>query len=1358
MEWWQKLKYLGLMLGLAIAANFVFLSGRINALGPNNGECVQTGDSIICPDLYCVTQSLTCDPAGNQCFCKPAPIAGADDNQSCEIATGSQIFFERDSNNNISEIVLSNGVWRAIVNKLSFIYGDDLSDYGIDVSRRAIIFTPKDPSTTGDDFRHYSSDFLTPLKDWDKFKNYILRNEGIEIKKPKVLEDESAVKLGMGFDAYIPKDSDSGYIFNQTYELTLSEELAKTANERLSGDMEKKFGNRQICGVDLFAQNQFFYSKGSPMSMPAIDNPLERTACLGTSELLLRLVVPTIDSTFVNKSWLVTAYTSRNCFGSNLEEKSPFLLPFVHYTGRTATDTTTRIASSLIVPSGGKRPIYQTYQDNRFRGIIFPRDDPNREKNVKKIEEECDKLKSDANFDDPTTQFDCEPSGILKFLKGNPSKSYSDIIAEEMSKKDKLNCQLVSPSFGANVQNLKIQPSWTTHKLISGVSKTENEINKLLPKPLIKICEDYHKANERKRILCKYNSLNCYTQNISPDLSGGDICAFMEDNPWLRLGRWAMCPVLKTGVLTADSSQKMIEDIFHIDQKTLADPKIDAVWKAMRNIANIILIIAFLVLIFSQLTGFGLSNYQIKTTLPKILIMAVFINLSLTIAQAGLDIANIMGGSISSLFQYIAKLIGFSLNPATNGAFDGATFGAIATKAAMVAGILVLVIPMFLTILFGILTLFLLLSLRQGLVIFLALVSPIVFASGAISNNKKMISNWLKFYIVILLIYPVAQIIYSSSLIAKIVLENLGSGGLNSDLLKLVALTLPCASLVAIPFVAKAMFKGASSLAAKISSGVSGAGQLAQTQARAHRQKSYFRQSLGSFVGTGISNLLMGSTKGRRLRMSQSGQPFKPRFGGRFFNYISQGAGHSMGSRVLARNQAAFSAVSGVIGDDVVLLKALIMDQGAKGSYYNHLSKHQQGQYDLVVSQGLQHLNRAAPILLAKMGITDQALYQKAFENAARSGVQMGEYVGASFGTAKKSGDVEAMSILRAQMDIANSRHIIASDTIRNASDNLARADNRDLRHFIINNGIAAITQDQINKQFGRDSVESTTFRQISSMTQRDLLASAVNAESIDTRANEALIRKGVGLLALGESSFASGELSLETLTDTQKDNLAFAARTLELANQNRDIATDGIYIDFKDVFKEIAPNSKLDNKVYKDIINNTKTESLPDGWTEDRSETRPITRHEIREQAKGQIKKMAFRDFYSKVFDEPRTADRNIGAETSQYAKDALLEEISQPIGDITKPTEVMKHRIYEIGRDWNLAPVKIQNVLAEPIIESIYNSLGQEFAKQGMNRTQIEQAVNMKHGVANLTDAKNKGVREMLKLIGITPDEVDR
>ena len=95
---------------------------------------------------------------------------------------------------------------------------------------------------------------------------------------------------------------------------------------------------------------------------------------------------------------------------------------------------------------------------------------------------------------------------------------------------------------------------------------------------------------------------------------------------------WLVCP--GTGLLAniIDGAYGVLDNLLLVDPIP-NDPTspIHVVWDYIRNITNLIFVLFFLAIIFSQLTGVGINNYGIKRMLPRLVIAAILINLSYTI-------------------------------------------------------------------------------------------------------------------------------------------------------------------------------------------------------------------------------------------------------------------------------------------------------------------------------------------------------------------------------------------------------------------------------------------------------------------------------------------------------------------------------------------------------------------------------------------------------------------------------------------------------------------------------------------------------------------------------------------------------
>lgn len=191
-------------------------------------------------------------------------------------------------------------------------------------------------------------------------------------------------------------------------------------------------------------------------------------------------------------------------------------------------------------------------------------------------------------------------------------------------------------------------------------------------------------------------------------------------------------------------------------------------WETFLNIANVVLIIAFLVVIYSTATSVGgLSNYDVKKLLPRIIIFSIAINISYYICMALSDLSDIAGKSLYALLtsgipSVIPDPLSFALEIA-KGAIEGITGIALGLLILFLAGGPVIIM---------LITVILAIAVRSVALVVLVIVSPIaialyVFNQPGISKGYQL---WATNYIKLLLVYPLFMIIWGGSqLVASII-------------------------------------------------------------------------------------------------------------------------------------------------------------------------------------------------------------------------------------------------------------------------------------------------------------------------------------------------------------------------------------------------------------------------------------------------------------------------------------------------------------------------------------------------------------------------------------------------------------
>lgn len=189
-------------------------------------------------------------------------------------------------------------------------------------------------------------------------------------------------------------------------------------------------------------------------------------------------------------------------------------------------------------------------------------------------------------------------------------------------------------------------------------------------------------------------------------------------------------------------------------------------WGNLLNVANAILIIAFLVVIYSTATSTGgLSNYDVKKLLPRIIIFAIAINLSYYICMALVDLSNILGHGIFGLFLGGKTGDAPQLMKTAKATADAISIppelGAITTVA--IAAVLIFLVgpPMIIALL----TILFALVVRGMALMVLVIVSPIAIALYLFNSQglSKGFTMWRDNYIKLLLVYPLFMLVWAGS-------------------------------------------------------------------------------------------------------------------------------------------------------------------------------------------------------------------------------------------------------------------------------------------------------------------------------------------------------------------------------------------------------------------------------------------------------------------------------------------------------------------------------------------------------------------------------------------------------------------
>jgi len=313
----------------------------------------------------------------------------------------------------------------------------------------------------------------------------------------------------------------------------------------------------------------------------------------------------------------------------------------------------------------------------------------------------------------------------------------------------------------------------------------------------------------------------------TPDLNDyGDTCINT-----VGLLSWILCPVIEL----ADRVSRIIGNwlvgllefnpiITDIGGQDPTSSGLYNAWGVFRDIANVLLVVAFLLIIYLVTTGN--QAYVVQRMLPRLVIATIGIQFSFVLSALMVDIGNVLGAGIAELFNSINQevisgiddgTLKDSLVPdGTLGQGVGAGIGYVLSLLGIYLFVTTTAFTAFpIIIVSGLIGLFvalLILSLRQMAIVALIVTSPLSFLLAIFPGTQGIFKEWSDNLIKLILVYPLVVLLFSvSGLLSSLALL----GSTTETFNQFLASLLPVATLFMVPYLfrfAGRIFRGAGGL------------------------------------------------------------------------------------------------------------------------------------------------------------------------------------------------------------------------------------------------------------------------------------------------------------------------------------------------------------------------------------------------------------------------------------------------------------------------------------------------------------------------------------------------------------------
>ena len=264
---------------------------------------------------------------------------------------------------------------------------------------------------------------------------------------------------------------------------------------------------------------------------------------------------------------------------------------------------------------------------------------------------------------------------------------------------------------------------------------------------------------------------------------------------------WVLCPAVQLiASATNFFENNIIIPFMTISPLTTnADNPIYILWQDIRNVANVGFIIFFFIVIFSQATSIGISNYGIKRILPKMAFVVVGVNLSYFIVAFVIDAFNVFGAGISQLVMSALQQAGTQqLNTGTSAGAVRSIFtlgGAALITIVVSGGAAIGWFFSFLGLaLLVVVVVVIVLVVRQMAIIMLVILAPVAILMYMLPNTEGYYNKWRKTLVQLLMMYPMIVLLFAAGKIFGIILQQpdfkIAGDGVSDDVAQAVRVIL----------------------------------------------------------------------------------------------------------------------------------------------------------------------------------------------------------------------------------------------------------------------------------------------------------------------------------------------------------------------------------------------------------------------------------------------------------------------------------------------------------------------------------------------------------------------------------------
>jgi protein involved in ribonucleotide reduction len=352
-------------------------------------------------------------------------------------------------------------------------------------------------------------------------------------------------------------------------------------------------------------------------------------------------------------------------------------------------------------------------------------------------------------------------------------------------------------------------------------------------------------------------------------------------------------------------------------------------WQSFRDIALGLLVIVGLIIVISQALGMEiLDAYTIRKMLPRVLLATIAITLSWQLMRLLVTLSNDLGYGVRSLMSTPFSRLGINLNLSTGGSL----LAALATAAGLAIFDLFAILTFVGTAAIAVLVTFLVLILRQIVVILLIIFSPIALIAYVLPNTQRVYKFWWESFSKMLLMFPMIVALIAAGHIFAAIAANQGTDFVHQ--------TIAVIAYFAPYFMVPMTFRFSGGIMSGLGNAVNARGDGARGYLRKRRGEAVQGRMNAWKSGEVVKNKYV--PKGVRTALNTTGKGLGTGFRGHFG--LGQRGKEAMGfvdqtARDEALQSASMKAIKGKNDFNRILAEANGDERQGRKALYDHLMR-----------------------------------------------------------------------------------------------------------------------------------------------------------------------------------------------------------------------------------------------------------------------------------------------------------------------------------------------------------------------------------------------------------------------------------